>query len=679
MRTNIEKISQNFEVLEKQQVSALKTIVQMVAHDIRVKKAIKEANAASIIQEWKEKFEVMHREKYIMQFSLYDANHTALLRLHYPENQKEDERAACSTLDIAPNCSDFYWGLEIKPQGLLLLRFIQPVFEKDSIIGYVEIAKGIEDILDILHNSFQSHLAILLHKQYLNQSLWQEHMAMKKQSFTWDKHSDSVLYYTSLKSLPDFLLTMVEGHTYNVYKEVEVDQKKWLIFTQRFSDRFNNNIGDLLIMHNISDIKVRYTKFMITSGLIGLLLLLLVLALIYILLRQANISLLEKQEVSNRLQKIATRISGMIYQYRLYPNGRSCFPFASEAIHKIYKVSPQEVREDASMIFESLHPGDKHNVIRSIQQSANDLTPWRHEYRVVDKDGTERWLYGNAIPEKEADGSTLWHGFIEDITEHKLLENELKKMNEKLDLQVEQEVAARIQIQKEQERERQMLIQKSKLSSMGEMVGAIAHQWRQPLNALNMNIQNLEDDFDEGLVDKTFLHNFVVKNRQTILFMSKTIDDFRNFFKIDKEKKPFSALQAINETIALQSAQFKNQGIHLHIIGDDKELFGFKSEFQQVILNIINNAKDAILERKPSIKEITITLNCHSIEIEDSGGGIKKKVLERVFEPYFTTKEQGDGTGIGLYMAKMIIENNMGWKLEACNGKAGAKFTIIFG
>lgn len=110
-------------------------------------------------------------------------------------------------------------------------------------------------------------------------------------------------------------------------------------------------------------------------------------------------------------------------------------------------------------------------------------------------------------------------------------------MNELLDSQVDEEVAKRMKIQKEQEVERQVLIQKSKLSSMGEMMGAIAHQWRQPLNALSINIQNLDDDFDEGLVDKPFIDDFIARNQQTILFMSKTIDDFRNFFRIDKEKE----------------------------------------------------------------------------------------------------------------------------------------------
>lgn len=128
----------------------------------------------------------------------------------------------------------------------------------------------------------------------------------------------------------------------------------------------------------------------------------------------------------------------------------------------------------------------------------------------------------------------------------------------------------------------------------------------------------------------------------------------------------------------MQRAQFKNSKIHAEVEGEDQKLYGFKGEFQQVLLNIINNAKDAILEQKREEGKIFIVLGEKSITIEDNGGGIKEEIMERIFEPYFTTKEQGEGTGIGLYMSKMIVEKNMGWKLEAHNTEVGVKFTIIF-
>ena len=384
-----------------------------------------------------------------------------------------------------------------------------------------------------------------------------------------------------------------------------------------------------------------------------------------------------QKEANERIQKIASRIPGMVYQYKLMKDGRSCFPYASAAIYDIYRVTPEEVRLDATKVFDVLHPDDREGIVASIQKSAQTLNPWRYEYRVKFEDEV-RWLFGNALPEMQVDGSILWHGFIHDITERKMMEEELKALNEQLDKRVEEEMQARLKIEREQEIEREFLIQKSKLSSMGEMMGAIAHQWRQPLNALNLNIQNLDDDFADGLIDKAFIDAFIAKNRQTILFMSKTIDDFRNFFKIDKAKKKFGIREAIEETLSLQSAQFKNRNIMVDIHGENDTIEGFRGEFQQVVLNIINNAKDAILERKIKEGRITITITPLHVSIEDNAGGIEAEVLDRVFEPYFTTKDQGDGTGIGLYMSKMIIEKNMSGKLIAENGTFGARFVIYY-
>ncbi len=138
------------------------------------------------------------------------------------------------------------------------------------------------------------------------------------------------------------------------------------------------------------------------------------------------------QEALDRLQKIAGRVPGVVYQYKLRPDGSSCFPFASDGIRDIYRVSPDEVREDASKVFAALHPDDYDGVAASIYASAKELTPWQYEYRVKFDDGAIRTVYGNAIPQKEEDGSVLWHGFISDITERKQMENALQDAHKSL-------------------------------------------------------------------------------------------------------------------------------------------------------------------------------------------------------------------------------------------------------
>jgi PAS domain S-box-containing protein len=139
----------------------------------------------------------------------------------------------------------------------------------------------------------------------------------------------------------------------------------------------------------------------------------------------------DREEALNRLEKIASRVPGMVYQFHLRPDGSSCFPYSSVGIKDIYQLSPGQVREDASSVFALIHPDDYAEVQTSIQQSADNLTPWRHEYRVKFDDGTERWLSGNAMPEqnKDAGSGMLWHGFITDITERKQSENSQRLSN----------------------------------------------------------------------------------------------------------------------------------------------------------------------------------------------------------------------------------------------------------
>ncbi len=248
---------------------------------------------------------------------------------------------------------------------------------------------------------------------------------------------------------------------------------------------------------------------------------------------------------------------------------------------------------------------------------------------------------------------------------------ELKELNENLESLVKEKTDENI-------KQLQTLQQQSKMASMGEMIGAIAHQWRQPLNELSIGIQNLKYDYEDGLIDEIFLNQFIQKNKDVIRFMSTTIDDFRNFYRLDKEKEFFDVKEAIKATISMQLAQLESHKIDVSIEGEGFEVDGFKNEFQQVILNLINNAKDALLEQKIENAKISIVLRDNSISIRDNAGGIPKDILERIFEPYFTTKEQGKGTGMGLYMSKMIIEENMEATLSVNNTKDGAEFRMNF-
>jgi PAS domain S-box-containing protein len=145
--------------------------------------------------------------------------------------------------------------------------------------------------------------------------------------------------------------------------------------------------------------------------------------------KQADIAL---KESFDRLRKIASQLPGVVFQFRLYPDGRCSLPYASDVLRDIYRIDPEDVRIDAAKVFEVVHPDDLEQHLASIHDSARDLSPWRNEYRLRFADGTERWLYGNALPQREPDGSVLWHGFVTDITERRMIEEARRESENKL-------------------------------------------------------------------------------------------------------------------------------------------------------------------------------------------------------------------------------------------------------
>ncbi len=256
--------------------------------------------------------------------------------------------------------------------------------------------------------------------------------------------------------------------------------------------------------------------------------------------------------------------------------------------------------------------------------------------------------------------------------------HELAELNQDLDKRIKDEVAQR-------QKQEALLIHQSRLAAMGEMIGAIAHQWRQPLNALGLVQQNLQFRYQMDKLDDEFMAQNMEKSERLINKMSSTIDDFRNFFKPNKHAEVFNVKFVIQAMADLLEAQLRNNNINLIIrCSDDLIIKGFQGEFSQVILNLLNNAKDVLIEQKSDRPTISIEAkynevgNLIIIIIKDNGGGIPDAIIDKIYDPYFTTKEEGKGTGIGLYMSKIIVENNMLGSLHAFNDAEGANFVIEF-
>ena len=254
------------------------------------------------------------------------------------------------------------------------------------------------------------------------------------------------------------------------------------------------------------------------------------------------------------------------------------------------------------------------------------------------------------------------------------LSSQLKSFNEALEERVQKEVRKNI------EKDIQLMHQ-ARLAQMGEMVSMIAHQWRQPLHIISSAATDLDLKIQFGTIDnETCLKNIDTINTLT-QHLSSTIDDFRDFFKVTKEMEETTVDEVVNVTLKIVKEYVENKRIIINTELNCSEKFdSYPNELKQVLLNLLKNAEDALLER--DVKNAAIYIKSysengyHCLEVCDNAGGIEDGVKENIFNAYFTTKEEGQGTGLGLYMSKRIIDEHCGGSLSVENSPEGACFKI---
>lgn len=324
---------------------------------------------------------------------------------------------------------------------------------------------------------------------------------------------------------------------------------------------------------------------------------------------------------------------------------------ASEAFCKISGFSLKELQDGTHNILK--HPGTHDEIYKELWDTIQSGNIWQGEIQNINKEGEPYWVEATIKPYFDEKGQiTYYEAIRQDITS-----------------------------KKEVELQHNILIEQSKSAAIGEMISMIAHQWRQPLQSVSLLTQKLPIvKMIEGEVSDKILNEVVDDVAIQIKYMSNTIDDFRDFFKPAKEKVEASVAEVVNRVMTFVSYSLKSKDISLQIEKkDDVKIALYDKEIIQVLINLINNAAD-ILENiiiKRTIK-ISYTHNDSEviIEVQDNAGGIKEDIMNRIFEPYFSTKSNKNGTGLGLYMSKMIVEQHSGGKLSAINANEGALFRI---
>jgi len=281
--------------------------------------------------------------------------------------------------------------------------------------------------------------------------------------------------------------------------------------------------------------------------------------------------------------------------------------------------------------------------------------------------------------------STLVSTSSKEIVElNRRLEEEVQKRTKELvNLNASLEKRIELEVKKNREKDK-MLYHQSKLASMGEMINNIAHQWRQPLNIIALVMQDLSLKSQVGNVTYTEIALAEKKINETLKYLSDTIDDFRSFVSQGENFSNiggFEVCKTIKDTIRLISIvlEDKNIDLKLKLPKMDSLVKGSSNDLKQILLNLIYNAIDVLKEREfedPTIK-IEVKYNKKiNIIVKDNGGGIEPKIIDKIFEPYFTTKYKARGTGLGLYMSKMIVEKRLNGKIKARNTSRGAMFWI---
>ncbi len=304
-----------------------------------------------------------------------------------------------------------------------------------------------------------------------------------------------------------------------------------------------------------------------------------------------------------------------------------------------------------------VHPDDLEAAEEAIKASIEDGTAYENIHRLRHKDGHYIWNFDRGQVIYDENGKAVrMVGFHTDITQRQALLEEIKRTQE-------------------------LMIAQSRHAAMGEMIGMIAHQWRQPLSTISMAINNFLVDLNMDGVNPAQCEKNAQEILSLITYLSETIDVFRDFFRPNKAKQPCRIIDIMNEAEAMMGASLYNNGIDLKISNTtEANVEIYSREMLQVLISIINNAKEALVMKQTQMRSIVVCIFEHSEQIVtqicNNGGGIPPEIMPHIFDPYFSTKEDKAGTGIGLYMSKTIIEKHLNGTIEVENTDDGVCFTI---
>lgn len=572
----------------------------------------------------------------------------------------------------------------------MTIHSIIPIYDKKEFLGIFEVITHFNSIANDINKSNINSL-ILADKKYFN---------TLKYPFNNNFIGE---YYISNLNAKDYLINLIK----KIGIEKVLKTNNYLIIDNKFISTFKikdfekENIGYIIFSKNLEDIDMsdisKFKTNFITNAISLLVFLTFILSLIfyYIFSRKVIIEKKKAQQILDSQQNIIILTDGEILN-----NANKQFLNFFNQYNSI-----EEFKLEHKCICEMFIDINDENYVLDKDYNGKNWAqfilenPKRNLKAAMKKDGRIRHFLLN-VSLNLFSGEEIPYIVVTltDITLDIKQKSELKLLNDNLELLVEEKTkelknlnaSLEKRIKKEilkNKKKDEILFQHNKMIAMGEMINNIAHQWRQPLSAISSSASSIllkkeMNSLDDESLD--FLCSHIVESSN---FLSKTIEDFRIFYKEDENENEFLLQEIIDQSIKIVTNKLEDTHIKvINNIDEKTKIFASKNQFQQAILNIINNAIEALVENKKDQRYIFITTFENSLSIKDNANGINKDIMEHIFEPYFTTKHKSQGRGIGLYMAKIILEKNMHFKLDVKNraftydGKEyfGANFIIDF-
>lgn len=606
-----------------------------------------------LYQSFQEKY---HKNLVVMHF--YKPEVQSFLRMHKPEkygDTTKDHRPMLSYIDSSKT-KIVQTGFEA---GLFSFsyRVEVPLFLKETYIGILDYGLEANELINAIFKDSSIFVSVAIKKTKAEPIKYHEIQA---------KNGEFVLYSSTNELFKNIEILDCESKM----RYFDYDGKNYIIYSIPLKDFYSNTVAYCLVAKDITSINNELKRDIYIF--VFLALLVLVINIVFFNKGYAPMidSLLRQKKLLSRAQSLAKL---GYFEVDLSTLTVECSSEFCAIIHAKRPLSLNEIKE--RFIAEDLEKFEK-----NIEEVLNSGYFEEIKCAILTPDNKKRILrvQGELRYDKKGAPKKLMCVVL-DISETEYLIQELKELSQELEARVEKE----IEIRRKQE---MTLIEQSRLASMGELIQSISHHWRQPLAAVSLIIQDIEEAYEYGELDKEYITSSVASAHAILERMSKTIDRFREFVKKDQEKEYFDVIKTVEDVMGLQKESLLQDEIYLLLenkIEDVEKAFvvGYPSEFKQVLLNIIQNAKEAILTNKLSNdRKIEIVLakneNKISISIKDSGGGIDESYMDKIFDPYFT-KKKDNGTGIGLYMAKTLLEKHMHGSISAQNVEKGAIFIII--